>query len=196
MSVIFLSTEVQEAIAQVVKNVCGSDARCRYRLRHNHEETEVAQQSEPDGSCDKLKVCRGETPSSWLFNDDGAEDVVVAFEDEGVDESTLGDDTGNGLPDPMNGKQHDERPTGSTSGHLDDASTGNENEDEMSSSRPTRQRQPPAYLCDYLRTVRETARYSPTEIGCVGWFDKHAGKFWPTCHLLLPADVNEEIDSS
>ena len=194
MSVIFLSTEVQGAVAQVVKNVCGSDARCIYRLRYKREEAEVAQQSEPCGSCDKLRVCRGETPRSWLFIDDGAENVVVASEDEGVDESTPGDDTGNGLPDHMNGKQHDERPTGSTSGHLD-ASTGNENEDGMSSSRPTRQRHPPAYLCDYLRTVRETARYSPAEIGCVGWVDTQAGKLWPTC-LLLPADVNEEIDSS
>ena len=78
---------------------------------------------------DKLKLCRGETPGSWLFIDDGAEDVVAASEDEGVDKSTLGDDTGNGLPDPMDGKQHDERLTGSTSGQLDDASTGNENED-------------------------------------------------------------------
>ena len=106
---------------------------------------------------DELKVCRGETPSSWLFIGDGAEDLVAASEDEGVKESTTGDGTGNSLPDPMVGKQHDERPTGSTSGQLDDASTGDENEDGMSSSRLTRQRQPPAYLRDYLRTVREAS---------------------------------------
>ena len=91
---------------------------------------------------DKLKVCRGETQPSWLFIDDRAEDVVAASEDEGVDESTVGDGTGNGLPEPIDDKQHDERPIGSASGQLDDASTGNENEGEMSSSRPTRQRQP------------------------------------------------------
>ena len=140
----------------------------------------------------KLKVCTGETPRSWLFIDDGAEDVVAASEDEGVNESTPGDGTGNGLPDTMDGKQHDEQPTGSTSGQLDDASTGNENEDGMSLSRPTRQRQPPPYFRDYLRTVRETASYSPTEIGCSGWFDTQAGKFWPTCLLPSPADVNED----
>ena len=75
---------------------------------------------------------------------------------------------------------------------LDDAATGDENEDGMSSSRPTIQRQPPPYLRDYVRTVRETARYSPTEIGCVRWFATQAGQFWPTCLLPLPADVNEE----
>ena len=58
---------------------------------------------------DKLKICRGQTPSSWLFIDDGAENIVA--EDEGVDESTAADGTGSGLPDPMDGKQHDERPT-------------------------------------------------------------------------------------
>ena len=47
---------------------------------------------------DKLMVCRWETPGSWLFIDDGAEDVYVASEDEGGDESTLGDGTGNGIP--------------------------------------------------------------------------------------------------
>ena len=62
----------------------------------------------------------------------------------------------------------------------------------MSTSIPTKQRQPPPYLRDYLRTVHETARYSPTEIGCAGWFDTKAGQFWPTCLLPLPADVNAE----
>ena len=106
---------------------------------------------------DKLKVCSAETPKSWLFIDDGTEDVVAVSEDEGADESTSDEGTGNGLPDPLDGKQHDARPTGLTSGQLGDASTANEDEDGMSSSRRTRQRQPPAYLRDYLRTVRETA---------------------------------------
>ena len=86
---------------------------------------------------DKLKVCRGKIPTSWLFIDDGAEDVAAASEDEVVDESTPGDGTGSGLPDPMYSKQHDEQPTESTSGRLDDVSAGYENEDGMSSSRPT-----------------------------------------------------------
>ena len=197
MGVVFLSTEVEGAVAKVVKNVCWFDAHCRYRLRHKREDTEDAQQSEPGVHVDKLKVGRWETPSFWLFIDDGAEDVVAASEDErGVEESTPGDGTLNGLPDPIDRKQHDERPTGSTSGQLDDASTGNENEDEMLSSRPTRQRQPPTYLRDYLRIISETARYSPTEIGCVGWFDAQAGEFWPTCLLSLPAEVKEEIRSA
>ena len=93
---------------------------------------------------DKLKVCRWEAPTSRLFIDDREEDVIAASEDEGGDESTLGDGTGNGLADPMDGKQHT-MTTGSTSAQLDDASTRNENEDGISSSRPTRQRQPPPY---------------------------------------------------
>ena len=193
MGVVFVSTEVQGEVAQLGKMYVGL-----MLIVDNVFATNVKIHKSRNGQSqvvhvDKLKVCRWETPSSWLFIDDGAEDVVAASEDEGVDELTPGDGTGNGLPGPMDGKQYDERPTGSTSGQLDDASTGNENEDGVSSSRPTRQRQPPAYLRDYLRTVRETARYSPTEIGCVGWFDTQAGQSWPTCLLPLPADVNEEI---
>ena len=73
----------------------------------------------------KLKVCRMKTPRSWLFIDYGAEGAVAAMENDGVDESTSGDGTENGLLDPMDGKQHKERPTRSTSGQLDDASTEN-----------------------------------------------------------------------
>ena len=135
---------------------------CRYRLHHKREDTEVAQQSEPGGSCGQAEGLQRETPRSWLsstlvWKTYGDEDVVAASEDEGVDDSTPGDGTGNDLPDPMDGKQHDERPTGLTSSQLDDASKGNENGDGMSSLRPTGKRQPPADLCDYLRTVRETA---------------------------------------
>ena len=49
---------------------------------------------------------------------------------------------------------------------------------------------------DRQRTVRETARFSPTEIGCVGWFNTRAGQFSLTCLLPLPADVNEKIESN
>ena len=65
-------------------------------------------------------------------------------------------------------------------------------EAEVMSSRPTRQRQPPAYLREYVRTVRAPASITPLEILCDVWFDTQAGQFWPTCLLLLPADVNEE----
>ena len=61
---------------------------------------------------DKLKVCRGETLRSWLFIDDGAENVIAASEDEVVDESTPDDDTENGRPSQMDGTSHDEQPTG------------------------------------------------------------------------------------
>ena len=191
MGVVFLSTEVQGAVAKVVKKVFWSDAHCRHCLRHKRERTEVAQQSEPGGSCGQAEGLQVKTPKYWLFIDDEEEDIVAVSEDEVANQSTPGDGTGNDLSDLMNDKQHDERPTGSTSGQLDDASTATENEDEMSSSRQTRQPQPPAYLRDYLRTVRETARYSPTEIGSVGWFDSEDGQFQPSCFLPFSFAVGD-----
>ena len=191
MGVVFLSKEVQGTVAQVVKMYAGP-----MLIVDIVSATNVKIQKSRNSQCQVVLVDKpktpGETPGSWLFIDNGAEEVVVASEDESVDESTPDDGTGNGLPDLMDGKQHDERPTGSTSRQLDDASTGDENEDGMSSSRPTRQRQPPAYLRDYLCNVRLTARYSPTNIGCVGLFDTLTGKFWFTCLLPLPAEVNDE----
>ena len=44
----------------------------------------------------------------------------------------------------------------------------------------------------YFYPRRYKARYSPTEIGCIGWFDTQAGQLWPTYLLPLPADVDEE----
>ena len=91
----------------------------------------------------------------------------------------------------MNGKQHDERPTGQPAAN----STTRPREKTLRfnvMSKPTKQRQPPPYLRDYLRTVHETARYSPTEIGCAGWCGTKAGQFWLTSLIPLLPDVNEE----
>ena len=93
MGLVFLSTEVQGTVAQVVKYVFWSDAYCRHRLCHKREDTEFVQKQSQVVHVDKLKVCRGKTPPSWLFIDDGPEDVAAASEDEGVDESIPGDGT-------------------------------------------------------------------------------------------------------
>ena len=63
-------------------------------------------------------------------------------------------------------------------------------EAEVTSSRPTHQRPPSAYLRECVRSVR--ALENLLETGCVGWFDTQAGQFWPTCLLPFPADANEE----
>ena len=131
-------------------------------------------------------------PEDEEIHDDGVvddqpnelEDALIVDELEGVSSGQPDDQIadGNGNNDGRQPEQLVENTAG------DQAAV----EADVTSSRPTRQRQPPAYLREYVRTARAPESLTPLEIGCVGWFDTQAGQFWPTCLLPFPADVNEE----
>ena len=51
----------------------------------------------------------------------------------------------------------------------------------------------PAYLSEYVRTVRVPDSLTPLKIGGIGWFDTQAWQFWPACLLPFSANISEEI---
>ena len=58
--------------------------------------------------------------------------------------------------------------------------------------RLQRTRQPPGYLRDYVRTVRESpSTLTPSEVGYVAWFDRSNQSFVPCGFIPFPVGVTE-----
>ena len=146
---------------------------------------------------DKLKVCRGEIPKSWL-SVEMDNNTATASEDEPEDGENQDDGVVDDQPNELDYALVVDELAGSSSCQSDDEiADGNGDNDgrqpeqlventagdqavveaEVTSSRPTRQRQPPAYLREYVRTIHASKSLTPLEIGCVGRFDTRAGQF-------------------